>query len=51
MCKFFCPFTNTGKVSVRSPCHLCPPLQIMDLLPDGYKIYEDFAIDHLSYSG
>jgi len=24
---------------------LCPPLQILDLLPDGYEIYEDFAVE------
>ena len=45
MCKFFVHLRTTGKMSVRSPCHLCPPLQILDRLPDGYEIYEDFAIE------
>ena len=42
---FLSTYQQKGEMSVKSPCHLCPPLQVLEFLPDGYEIYDDFAIE------
>jgi len=41
---FLSIYQETERMIVRSPCHICPLLQVLDYLPDAYKIYQDFAI-------